>query len=211
MWLRRIFSRLKVSMEKIILECWNCSSIIKNFSFFCCECLKIQKPTEIDIFKIFDLPYNFSVDLEKLELKYYELQNKLHPDRFVNSTPEESYFSQIHSSNLNSSFEKLKDIVKRSDELLKIHGFKADKEDKSFNDFEILNEIMELQDEAENIKSQKEQSNFITMVDSEISNLHKKLKESFKEKRLKDANKLNIKISYLNKIIRDIKLTQVNE
>ena len=47
MWLRRIFSRLKVSMEKIILECWNCSSIIKNFSFFCCECLKMDSASSM--------------------------------------------------------------------------------------------------------------------------------------------------------------------
>ena len=149
--------------------------------------------------------------MEKLELKYYDLQSKLHPDRFINSSPEESYFSQIHSSNLNSSFEKLKDTVKRSEELLKILGFKVDKDDKSFNDIKILNEIMELQDEAENIKSQKERFNFLAMINLEVSNLYKLLKESFKQERLKDANKLNIKISYLNKIIKDIKLTQVNE
>ena len=201
----------KIFMKKITLECWNCSSIIKNFSFFCCKCLKIQRPIEVDIFKIFGLPYNFSVDLEKLELKYYNLQSKLHPDRFINSSPEESYFSQIHSSNLNSSFEKLKDTVKRSEELLKILDFKVDKDEKSFNDIKILNEIMELQDEAENIKSQKERFNFLAMVNLEVSNLYKLLKESFKQERLKDANKLNIKISYLNKIIKDIKLTQVNE
>ena len=70
---------------------------------------------------------------------------------------------------------------------------------------------MELQDEAENIKSQKERFNFLAMVNLEVSNLYKLLKESFKQERLKDANKLNIKISYLNKIIKDIKLTQVNE
>lgn len=206
MW--RILSHLTIFMKKNIFQCWNCSSIINNFSFFCSKCFKIQKPQEIDIFQTFGLPYDITIDLEKLELKYYDLQSKLHPDRFIDSTPEESYFSQIHSSNLNLSFEKLKDTVARSNELLKILGFNFDKEEKSFNDIETLNEIMELQNEAENISTEEERTNFISMVDSKISNLYKKLNNSFRNKKLENANKLNIKISYLLKIIKDIKLNQ---
>ena len=165
-------------------NCWNCSSNIKSFSFFCPICLKIQKPRDIDVFKIFGLPYSFSIDLEKLEVKYYDLQNQLHPDRFINSSEEESYFSQIHSSNINHAFEKIKNSVKRAEELLKVFGFKKNNESQSFNDIEVLNQIMELQDEAENLKSATDKKNFKNKIDNQILVLYKKIQHSFAKKNL---------------------------
>ena len=108
-------------MDLNVPKCWNCGFTNKNFSFFCSRCFKVQRPIEIDSFKIFGLAYDFIINTEKLEIYYYELQNKLHPDKYMNATNEESYFSQIHSSNINIAYEKLINPISRANELLKVY------------------------------------------------------------------------------------------
>ena len=66
MWLWRVFSRIKNIMDLNIPKCWNCGFTDKNFNFFCLRCFKVQKPIEIDPFKIFGLAYDFIINIERL-------------------------------------------------------------------------------------------------------------------------------------------------
>ena len=60
--------------------------------FFCEHCEKIQKPIEHDPFQLFSLPYEFNIDIEKLEADFFNLQHKLHPDKFINANENERLF-----------------------------------------------------------------------------------------------------------------------
>ena len=64
---------------------------------------------------------------------------------------------------------------------------------------------MELQDEAENLKSATDKKNFKNKIDNQILVLYKKIQHSFAKKNLEEVNKDTIKISYLEKIIKNIK------
>ncbi len=186
------------------IKCWNCSCLSKKFNFFCSECFVIQKPIDLDSFKLFNLKYDFSIDLEKLEDDYYILQKKLHPDKFVNSTKKELLYAQIHSSNLNSAYNVLINQVSRSNELLKCKGEK-NKENETFNDLEVLNEVLDLQEVAENIDCQENKVILIKEINKIIEENVKKLNEYFIREKLLNAKKLTVKISYLEKLIKDIK------
>lgn len=186
------------------IKCWSCSYISKRFSFFCSECGIIQKPQELDSFKLFNLSYNFEIDLKKLEDEYYVLQKMLHPDKFINSTEKELLYAQIHSSSLNNAYNTLVNQVSRSNELLKCKG-EGNKDNETFNDLEVLNEVLDLQEVAENINCQKQKINLINEINQTIKENIEKLNNYFIEEQLLEAKKLTIKISYLEKLLKDIK------
>ena len=88
---------------------------------------------------------------------------------------------------------------------LKLNGFNSYSEDQSFNDPEVLEEIMDIQNnflEAENFE-QKNSS--IQKLNLKISETMSNLSISFNKKEYDIANKLNIKLSYLEKLRRDFK------
>ena len=186
------------------IKCWNCSSTFKKFSFFCSKCSIIQKPVDLDSFKLFNLNYNFSINLKKLEDEYYALQKVLHPDKFISSTEQELLYAQIHASNLNNAYNTLVNQVSRSNELLKCKGEQS-KESETFNDLEVLNEVLDLQEVAENINCQKQKDDLINEINQTIEEDVEKLNNYFIEEQLLDAKKLTVKISYLEKLLKDIK------
>ena len=191
-------------MPDIDYKCWFCFDSYNNFQFFCIRCKKIQKPSEINSFRIFGLEYEFLIDLKSLETSYFLLQSKLHPDKFINASDEEQLYSQIHSSNLNNSYKKLVDEITRAEELLECFG-KNNSLNKSFTDTDMLNEIMEIQDESENLKNLDEKKIFNQKISHEINQLISELDISFKERKFDKANSIKVRISYLKKIIKNIK------
>ena len=186
------------------IKCWNCSNTFEKFVFFCSKCNIIQKPVYLDSFKLFNLNYDFSINLKKLEYEYYALQKMLHPDKFINSKEKELLYAQIHSSNLNNAYNTLVNPVSRSNQLLKCKGEK-NKENETFNDLEVLNEVLDLQEVAENIDCQENKVILIKEINKIIEENVKKLNEYFIREKLLNAKKLTVKISYLEKLIKDIK------
>ena len=184
-------------------KCWNCGYSYRGFSFFCNNCNKIQKPVEIDSFKIFNLKYNYLINQDDLEIVYYSLQSKLHPDKFINCMENEILFSQIHSSNLNNAYQILTDTVKRADELLKCLGLKLESSN-SFNDVNVLAEVMELQEELENITNEEQKKFFKEKILNKVNKIEEKLNVAFNNRKLDEAESLKVQISYLIKILNNI-------
>ncbi len=185
-------------------NCWNCKSIVKSKGFFCDHCGVIQKPSYLDEFEIFGLKKEFLIDLNVLEDKYLELQSKLHPDKFVNSSQNEKDFSNEHSSRINESYKLLKNNVSRANIILKSNGYDLEKESKTFGDEKMLEDIMDLQSKcmlAENEISKKKIGNEIKEVIDETIN---ELNLLFKKKSWKEAYNLNVKLSYLEKMKNNI-------
>ena len=190
-----------MSLEKI---CWNCKTSVNSSSFFCNKCGKIQEPFEINAFEIFDIKKEFLIDSCQLEEKYLKLQVKLHPDKFVNTTEEEKKFSNHHSSKVNESYKELTNNVSRAKILLKLNGYINDMDSKTFGDESMLEEIMELQNLcmlAETDESKKKANSDIQKV---IKSTLDELNSSFKKKLWDDMYKFNIKLSYLEKMKKNL-------
>jgi len=185
--------------------CWNCQSAIPPNIFLCQKCNKIQPPKQVDEFKLLGISEKFDLDLEELENAYLKLQRLFHPDKYSQLSNQEIKYSTLLSSMINEAYQKLHSSISRASILLKLNGFNSHSEDQSFNDPEVLEEIMDIQNnflEAENSEQKK----------SSIQNLNRKIREtmnnlsiSFNNKEYEVANKLNIKLSYLEKIRADFK------
>src|SRR5208283_1346534 len=70
------------------LVCWNCHERTVG-THFCPGCGKVlQVPEHSDYFLMFEMPRKLWIEMGALEQKFLQLSWKLHPDNFVNATPE---------------------------------------------------------------------------------------------------------------------------
>ncbi|KAM6943886.1 iron-sulfur cluster co-chaperone protein HscB isoform 3-T3 [Lycodopsis pacificus] len=69
---------------EVKLNCWNCKQPLDTTpAFFCMSCKVIQPPEEdASYFKIMDCDFTFTLDTQKLQKRYLQLQRSLHPDNF---------------------------------------------------------------------------------------------------------------------------------
>src|SRR3990167_7950003 len=77
-------------------------------------------------FELFCLPVTYQVDLELLSQRYRALLQQVHPDRFVNASPQEQRLAVQYTGLVNDALDTLKSPIKRSAYLLKIHGIDID-------------------------------------------------------------------------------------
>ena len=185
--------------------CWNCENIVPPNTFLCYKCNKIQPPRQLDEFKLMGLSETFDLDLDELENNYLKLQQLFHPDKYSQLSDQEIKYSTLLSSMINEAYQKLNSSISRATILLKLNGFNLHSEDKSFNDPEVLEEIMDIQNEFTKAENSEQKKLSIQKLNLKISETMNNLSTSFKKKEYQIANKLNVKLSYLEKIKIDFK------
>ena len=105
---------------EVIIPCWNCRTDTKVVDFRCSICNKIQNIRKTNPYDIFNLKQCYLIDNEELEIKYFQLQNIFHPDKFINSAEKEKEISAYESSNINNAYNLLLNNVDRIKILLKL-------------------------------------------------------------------------------------------
>ena len=185
--------------------CWNCENIVPPNTFLCYKCNKIQPPRQLDEFKLMGLSETFDLGLDELENNYLKLQQLFHPDKYSQLSDQEIKYSTLLSSMINEAYQKLNSSISRATILLELNGFNLHSEDKSFNDPEVLEEIMDIQNEFIKAENSEKKKLSIQKLNLKISETMNNLSTSFKKKEYQIANKLNVKLSYLEKIKIDFK------
>ena len=180
--------------------CWNCQNIIPPNIFLCQKCNKIQPPKQVNEFRLLGISEEFDLDLEELEDAYLKLQQLFHPDKYSQLSEKEIKYSTLLSSMINEAYQKLNSSISRASVLLQLNGINSHPEDSSFNDSQVLEEIMEIQNEFLEAEDSEQKKISIKKLNSRISETIDDLSKSFKKKDYEIAKKLNIKLSYLEKI-----------
>ncbi len=73
-------------------------------------------------FELFQLSQRFTLDISALERAYHEVQNKIHPDRFVNATSTEKRVAMQWATRANEAYQTLKSSFKRAAYLCELNG-----------------------------------------------------------------------------------------
>jgi molecular chaperone HscB len=113
---------LKAIDTAVPVACWSCSVAHNESTLFCPHCSKIQPPPGGDYFSVFGLEPRLNLDLQALEHEFHRLSRKLHPDRFARADTNEKQWSLADTSLLNDAYRTLKDPLRRTEYLLKLHG-----------------------------------------------------------------------------------------
>lgn len=137
------------------LVCWSCHERTIG-THFCSSCGKIQQvPEASDYFAMFDLPRKLWIEMGGLEKKFLQLSWKLHPDNYVNATPEERDISLKRSSELNDAYRALREPVARVEYLLAIEGARVEGKNKQQAPPELLEEVFELNESLDELREAK--------------------------------------------------------
>ena len=113
---------LKVLDSAVPVACWSCSVAHNESTLFCPHCSKIQPPLGGNYFFVFSLEPRLNIDLAALEQEFHRLSRRLHPDRFARATESEKAWSLADTSLLNDAYRTLKEPIRRTEYLLKLHG-----------------------------------------------------------------------------------------
>ena len=124
---------LKVIDSAVPVACWSCAVAHNDSTLFCPHCSKIQPPPGGDFFSVFGLKPRLNLDLPALETEFHRLSRKLHPDRFARAARNEKEWSLADTALLNDAYRTLKDPIRRTEYLLKLHGAEIE----SFGDHRI--------------------------------------------------------------------------
>ena len=190
---------------EVIIPCWNCQTDTKVVDFRCSICSKIQNIRKTNPYEIFNLKQCYLIDNEELELKYYDLQNIFHPDKFINSAEKEKEISAYESSNINNAYNLLLNNVDRIKILLKLKGYNTNSNsEKSFTDKNLLEEIMELQNRCMSVENENEKVKIKTEIVEKIRIIESEINQNFEKKEFFEIKNLSVKLSYLEKIKKNL-------
>ncbi len=76
-------------------------------------------------FELFGLPQTYTLDRNKLDVAYRELQNAVHPDRFTAQPEAEQRVAMQWATQVNEAYQTLKHPVNRGVYLLSLQGIDA--------------------------------------------------------------------------------------
>jgi len=134
-----------------------------------------------DHFLLFGLPRKLWVEMSALEKKFLELSWKLHPDKFVNASPEEQETSLRRSSQLNDAYRVLRDPVARVEYLLEIEGMRKEGEHKQQAPPELLEEVFELNESLDELREAKASGGDLGALKSRLESEEKNFQEKLGE------------------------------
>jgi molecular chaperone HscB len=171
------------------LVCWNCHE--RTFgTHFCSDCGRLrQLPEQSDYFAMFEIPRKLGLEMGALEQKFLQLSWKLHPDNFVNASPEEREISLKRSSELNDAYRTLRDPVARVEYLLAIEGSRKEGENKQQAPANLLEEVFELNESLDELREARAASADTGTLKLQLEVAEKNFQEKLDEvdKQLRDS------------------------
>lgn len=186
------------------VACWSCGGPTPADSFFCVTCASVQPPGTADHFRRLGLKRSFDVDRADLERRYFDLQRRLHPDRFATRTGREKALSQAQAVSLNEAYETLADPLDRAVYLLHLAGMDVLAEGcNQIADPVILMEAMEMREALAGAQSGAQVELFAANVAADIEECVGDLAVAFRKNDFDEAAKLTTRLRYLRKAIED--------
>lgn len=107
-------------------------------------------------FELFHLPQRFAVDIVGLDRAYREVQNRVHPDKFVNATDAEKRVAMQWATRANEAYQTLKNPFKRAAYLCKLNGVDVQAESNTAMAPAFLMQQMEWREALDDAKASKD-------------------------------------------------------
>lgn len=186
------------------VPCWSCGGPTPADSLFCVTCASVQPPGAADHFRRLGIARSFDVNRAELERRYFDLQRRLHPDRFATRTGREKALSQAQAVSLNEAYQTLADPLDRAVYLLHLAGMDVLAEGcNRITDPVILMEAMEMQEALAGSQSAAQVELFAANVAADIEECIGDLAVAFRKNDLDEAAKLTTRLRFLRKLIED--------
>ncbi|VAW60209.1 Chaperone protein HscB [hydrothermal vent metagenome] len=159
-------------------------------------------------FEIFAIPVSTTPDLNQLKESNRELQQKVHPDRFANSSDEEQRRAMQITSLINQAFETITSPASRLQYMLSLKGVDMNAETDTIMDGAFLMTQMELREDIADVRSQSDPLDVLDTMRSDLKNEAAELLMSFdhayQQNELDTGREIVRKLQFLNKAQKEI-------
>lgn len=184
-----------------MVPCWSCKGPVAAAEAICPTCGAVLPPGASDPFARLGLARRFDIDAKALERRYFDLQRRLHPDRFATRGPRERAMSQQQAAAINDAYETLKDPLRRAGCLLRLAGREAPTESEgTIADPELLMEAMEMREALDAAHSFEETSRLAAEADAIRADCQSDLAGAFAAGELDRAAGLVMRLRYLERL-----------
>jgi len=154
-------------------------------------------------FKLFDLPEQFDIDLQKLKAQYQVLQRMTHPDRFTTASDQEKRLYLQKNSEVNQGLSVLTSPVTRGEHLLTLRGFALADEPHTMGDTEFLMQQMSLREQLADAETESDfeqlETELEALTDSYIQTIRTSLEQNSADGNQQAATALT-KLKFLVKL-----------
>ncbi|KAF9166631.1 hypothetical protein DFQ26_007328 [Actinomortierella ambigua] len=188
--------------------CWKCAQPIPFLAMQCPQCKTVQPVAPgANYFETLGMPPepNFDVDVKDLRIKFFKIQQLIHPDSYSQNTNGDQAHAQQQSTFTNKAYACLKEPLSRANYILELKGVGV-QEAESLENPELLMEVMEARELLEEAETEAEVDQLKSQNDARIEETTQGLSKAFKEEDLATAKKLAIQLQYwirIQNVIRD--------
>ncbi len=123
-------------------------------------------------FDLFHLPQRFALDMTALDNAYHEVQNQVHPDKFINAPEAERRVAMQWATRANEAYQTLKSPFKRAAYLCELNGVDLQTESNTAMPRDFLMQQMEWREALEDAKAAKDVAE-LNKLDSALRALRK--------------------------------------
>lgn len=187
--------------------CWSCGRTAGSPEPMCGGCGAVQPvDRRIDHFARLALAPRFDLDAAELERAYVDLQRRLHPDRFATRPERERRLSAEQSVAINEAYAVLKAPLARARYLLGLRGRDvAGADGATIDDPEVLAEAMETREALAEASDAGAIATLARRAAEIIAGCRAGLRAAFAAGDLDRAQRLTLRLAYLEKLADEIK------
>ncbi|MDP9107878.1 MAG: Fe-S protein assembly co-chaperone HscB [Pseudomonadota bacterium] len=107
-------------------------------------------------FALFHLPEQFSIDAAALDQAYHQVQNQVHPDKFVSGSDAEKRVAMQWATRANEAYQILRKPLPRARYLCELHGIDLQTESNTAMPMAFLLQQMGWREALDEIKSSRD-------------------------------------------------------
>ncbi|XP_010735139.2 iron-sulfur cluster co-chaperone protein HscB [Larimichthys crocea] len=195
------------STGQVELNCWKCKQPLdQSPAFFCMSCKVVQPPEEgTSYFKIMDCDCTFTLDTQKLQKRYLQLQRSLHPDNFSHKSVKEQEYSETHSALVNKAYRTLLKPLSRGLYMLELKGISIEEGTDSGADPEFLMELMEINEALHGARTSEQANEIGKDAKGKLADLTKEIDAALLKGELQAAKALLAQMKYYANIEEKVK------
>ncbi|XP_029960552.1 iron-sulfur cluster co-chaperone protein HscB [Salarias fasciatus] len=197
----------RCSTSHVKQNCWNCQQVLdRTPAFFCMACKVVQPPDEgTSYFKIMDCDHTFTLDTQKLQRRYLQLQRSLHPDNFSQKSAKEQEYSESQSALVNKAYTTLLKPLSRGLYMLELAGMHIDEGTDSGAQTDFLMELMEINEALDEARTPAEAERIGQDMKGKLVDLTKQIDAALCEGELQTAKALLAQMKYYANIEEKVK------
>ncbi|XP_071753810.1 iron-sulfur cluster co-chaperone protein HscB isoform X2 [Centroberyx gerrardi] len=167
---------------------------------------RVQPPDEgVSHFQIMDCDRSFTLDPQKLQRRYLQLQRLLHPDNFSQKTVKEQEYSENQSALVNKAYETLLKPLSRGLYMLELEGMHIEEDAGSGADAEFLMELMEINEALDEAQTPEEANKIGQNTKVKLTDLTEQIDAALRKGELQAAKALLAQMKYFANIQEKVK------